>query len=152
MWGSMPLITMSTTVITVLHSAEFVHVPYESLSSLLVRYPLYRRAPLHTSGVCARTSLQGCSMISLSLQRTCWGFTGGVSPDHQVPPLASCGSQESPLLYPLIPNQTDPNIVHSIRTTDWYAKLGSTTYYTRPYTYRPMVVLFLWVVAPRTGP
>jgi hypothetical protein len=29
MWGSMPLMTVSTTVITVLHSAEVVHVPYE---------------------------------------------------------------------------------------------------------------------------
>jgi hypothetical protein len=36
-----------------------------------------------------------------------------VSPDvsvqnHQWPPLAPCGSQESPLLFPLIPIQTDP--------------------------------------------
>jgi hypothetical protein len=28
--------------------------------------------------------------------------------NHQGPPLASCGSQESLLLYPLIPNQADP--------------------------------------------
>jgi hypothetical protein len=36
-----------------------------------------------------------------------------VSPEVSVeitkgPPLVSCGSQESPLLYPLVPNQTDP--------------------------------------------
>jgi hypothetical protein len=30
MWGSMLLMTMSTTVITVLHSVEVVHVPHES--------------------------------------------------------------------------------------------------------------------------
>jgi hypothetical protein len=30
MWGSMPLMTVSTAVITVLHSAEVVHVPRES--------------------------------------------------------------------------------------------------------------------------
>jgi hypothetical protein len=53
-----------------------------------------------------------------------------------------CGFQESPLLYPLISNQTDLKRVHSIRTTDWYAKLGSTTYYSRSYPYRLMVVLF----------
>jgi hypothetical protein len=140
MWGSMPLMTVSTAVITVLHSAEVVYVPHESWSSLIAGYPLYRRVPLHTSGVCARTSLQGCSMVFPSLQRTCRGFTEGVSPDHQGPP------------YPLVPNQMDPKRVHSICTTDWYTKLGSTTYYTRPYPYRLMVVLFSWVVAPWTGP
>jgi hypothetical protein len=152
MWGSMPLMTVSTTVITVLHSAEVVHIPHEPQSSLIAGYPLYRRVPLHTSGVCARTSLQGCLMIFSSLQHTRWGFTGGVSPDHQGPPLAPCGFQESPLPYPLIPNQTDLKRVYSIRTADWYAKLGSTIYYTRLYPYRLMVVLFLWVVALWTGP
>jgi hypothetical protein len=34
--------------------------------------------------------------------------------------------------------------VHSICTTDWYAELGSTTYYTMSYPYRLMVVLFSW--------
>jgi hypothetical protein len=152
MWGSMPLMTMSMTVITVLHSVEVVHIPHESWSSLIARYPLYRRVPLHTFGVCAKTSLQDCAMVSPSLKRTRWGFNGGVSPDHQGSPLGPCGSRESPLPYPLIPNQTDPKRVHSIRTTDWYAKQGSTTYYTRPYPYRLMVVLFSWVVAPWTGP
>jgi hypothetical protein len=64
-WGSMPLMTMSTTVITVLHSVEVVHVTHESRSSSVAGYLLYRRVPLHTSGVCARTSLQGCSMVSI---------------------------------------------------------------------------------------
>jgi hypothetical protein len=135
-----------------LHSVEVVHIPHESRSSSVAGYPLLRGVPLHTSGVCARTSLQGCSMVSPSLQRTRWGFTGGVSPDHQGHPLVPCGSQESPLPYPLVPNQTDPKRVHSICTTDWHAKLGSTTYYTRPYRYRLMVVLFSWVVALWTGP
>jgi hypothetical protein len=152
MWGFMLLMTVSTTVITVLYSAEVVHIPHESQSSLIAWYPLYRWVPLHTSGVYARTSLQGCSMVSPSLHRTHWGFTGGVCPDHQGPPLVSCGSQESPLPYPFIPNQVDPKRVHSICTTDWYTKLGSTTYYTRPYLYRLMVVLFSWVAAPWTSP
>jgi hypothetical protein len=152
MWGSLSLMNMSTTVITVLYSAEVVHIPHESRSSLIVGYPLYRWLPLHTSGVCAKTSLQGCSMVFPSLQRTRWGFTGGVSPNHQGPPLASCGSQESQLPYPLIANQADPKRVYSICTTDWYAKLDSTTYYTRPYPYRLMVVLFSWVVDPWISP
>jgi hypothetical protein len=152
MWGSMPLMTVSMTVIIVLYSIEVVHIPHESQSALIAGYPLYRWVPLHTSRVCARTSLDGSSMVFPSLQRTCWGFTGGVSPNHQGPPLAPCGSQESPLPYLLIPNQMDPKRVHSICTTDWYAKLGSATYYTRPYPYRLMVVLFSWVVAPWTGP
>jgi hypothetical protein len=104
MWGSMPLMTMSTAVKTVLHSIEVVRISQESWSSWIAGYPWYRRAPLHAFRVCARTSLQGCSMVSPSLQCTRWGFTGGVSPDHQGPPLAPCGSLESPLLYPLVPN------------------------------------------------
>jgi hypothetical protein len=118
MCGSKPLMTVSMAVITVLHSTEVVHVPHESRSSSIAGYPLYRRVPLHTYRVCARTSLQDCSIVFPSLQHTRWGFTGGVSPDHQGNPLAPCGSQESPLAYPLIPNQTDPKRVHSIRTTD----------------------------------
>jgi hypothetical protein len=143
----MLLMTVSMTVITVLRSVEIVHIPHET-RSLIVGYPLYRRVPLHTSGVCASTSLQGCSIVFPSLQHTCSFPTRGISPDHQGPPLGPCGSQESPLPYPLIPNQTDPKRVHSILTADWYAKLGSTTYYTRPYPYRLMVVLFSWVVVP----
>jgi hypothetical protein len=36
----------------------------------IAEYCLYRQVPLHTSGVCARTSVQGCSMVFPSLQRT----------------------------------------------------------------------------------
>jgi hypothetical protein len=152
MWGYMPLMTMSTAVIIVLHSVEVVHIPHESWSSWIAGYLLYRWVPLRTSGVCAKTSLQGCSMVFPILQRAHWGFTGGVSPDHQGPPLVPCGSQESPLPYPLIPNQMNPKRVHSIHTTDWYAKQDSTTYYTRPFPYRLMVVLYWWVVARWTSP
>jgi hypothetical protein len=151
MWGSMPLMIVSTPVKIVLYSTELIHIPRESWPSWIDGYSLYRRATLHTFGVCTRTSLQGCSMVSPSLLRTCWGFTGGVSPDHQGPPLASCGSQESPLLYPLVPNHTDPKSFHSIRTTGWYIK---TTFYhiLRSYPYRLRVILFSWVVASWTGP
>jgi hypothetical protein len=152
MWGSMALMTVSMAVMIVSLSAEDVHIPDESWLSMLAEYPLYKWEPLHTSRLCVRTSLQGCSMVSPSLQRTHWGFTGSVSLDHQGPPLAPCGSQESPLLYPRIPNQADPKRVHSIHTTDWYTKLGSTTYNTRPYPYRLMVVLFSWVATPWIGP
>jgi hypothetical protein len=151
MWGSMSLMIVSMAFMIVWLSAKVAHIPHESWSSLLAGYPLYRQASLHTFGMCARTSLQGYSMVSPNLQRTRWGFTKGVNPYHQGPPLASCGSQESPLLYPHIPNQANLKRVHSIHTADWYNKLGSTTYYTRPYPYRLMVILFLWVVAPWTG-
>jgi hypothetical protein len=122
MWGSMLLMTVSTTVKTVLYFAEVVHIPHESWPSWLAGYSLYRWALLHTSEVCTRSSLQSCSMVSSSLQRTRWGFTEGVSPDHQGSPLELCGSQESPLLYPLIPSQTDPKSFYSIHITGWYAK------------------------------
>jgi hypothetical protein len=36
----MPLMTVSTAVITVLHYAEVVHIPHESRSTLIVGYPL----------------------------------------------------------------------------------------------------------------
>jgi hypothetical protein len=42
MWGSMPLMTVSTTVITVLHSTEVLHVPHGSRSSSVAGYPLYK--------------------------------------------------------------------------------------------------------------
>jgi hypothetical protein len=77
--------TMSTAVITVLHSVDVVHIPHESWSSLILGYPLCRWVPLHTSRVCPRTPLQGCSMVFPSLLRTRWGFTGSVSLDHQGP-------------------------------------------------------------------
>ena len=46
MWGSMPLMTVSTAVKTVLHSAEVVHVSHESRLSLAAGYPLYGRNTL----------------------------------------------------------------------------------------------------------
>jgi hypothetical protein len=57
-------------VIIVLHSVEVVHVPHGSWSSLIAGYPLYWWVPIQTSGVCARTSLQGCSMVFPSLHHT----------------------------------------------------------------------------------
>jgi hypothetical protein len=45
----------------------------------IAEYSLYRRAPLHTSKVCARKSQQDCSMVSSSLQCTHWGFTASMS-------------------------------------------------------------------------
>jgi hypothetical protein len=154
MWGSMPLVTISMVVNTVLHSVEVVHLPHESWPSWIAGYSLYRWAPLHTSRMCTRTSLQGCLMVSPSLQRIHWGFTGGVSPDHQAPPpplrrivltrVHSFTHSFSTRRIPRASTQSAPPI-----GTPW---LASTTYYVRPYPYRLMVVLFLWVVATWTGP
>jgi hypothetical protein len=53
MWGSMPLTTMSTTVVIVLHSTEVVHVPCESWLSLESRILVVPRSTLtHFWGVC----------------------------------------------------------------------------------------------------
>jgi hypothetical protein len=41
-WGSMPLIIVSTTVMTVLRSIEVVYIPHESRLSLVARHPLIR--------------------------------------------------------------------------------------------------------------
>jgi hypothetical protein len=152
MWGSLSLMTVSTAVKTVLHFAEVVHTPHESWPSWIAGYSLYRQAPLHTFGVCARTSLHGCWMVSPSLQHTRWGFTRGVCLHHQGPPLAPCGSQEIPLLYPLVPNQTDLKSLAQSTPPVGTSRLDSTTYYVRPYLYRLMVVLFSWVAAPWIRP
>jgi hypothetical protein len=48
------------------------HSPWVAIT-LIAGYLLYRRVPLHTSKVGARTSLQGCSMVFPSLQCTHWG-------------------------------------------------------------------------------
>jgi hypothetical protein len=87
-------------------------------------------------------------MVSLSLQRTHRGFTEGVNSDHQGPPLVPCASQESPLLYPLISNKTDPKSLAQFAPPVSTPRLESTTYYARLYPYRLIVVLFSWVANP----
>jgi hypothetical protein len=52
------------------HAAEVVHVTMSRDYPQIVEYSLYRRALLHTSKVCARKSLQDCSMVSSRLQHT----------------------------------------------------------------------------------
>jgi hypothetical protein len=151
MRGSIPLMTMSMTVKTVLHSTEVVHIPHESWPSWIAGYSLYRWAPLHTSGVCAWTLVQGCSMVFPSLQCTCWGFTEGVGSNQ---------TTQAPLLHlmvlattnPHIFNQMDPKSLAQSAPSVGMARLVSTTYYARPYPYRLMVVLFSWVAAPWTSP
>jgi hypothetical protein len=133
----MPLMTVSMSVMTVLQSAEVAHIPHESRLSLIARHPLIQRNTFtHFRGVRLDITTRFFNVLI----------------DHQGPPITSFGPQESPLLYPLIPIQMDPLGVHCTRYTDWYAKLASTTYYARLYLCRLMVILFLWVVAPRTGP
>jgi hypothetical protein len=142
MWGSMPLMIMSTTVVIVLHSTEAVHILHESWPSCIAGYSMYRWAPLHTSRVGVEHHYKAVQWFHLACS-----VPAEVSPDVSVqitkgPPLVSCGSHESLLLYPLIPNQTDPKRVHSIRTTDWHAKPGSTIYYTWSYPYKIWLYYF----------
>jgi hypothetical protein len=88
----------------------------------IAEYSLYRRALLHTSKVCARKSLQDCSMVSSSLLHTHRGFTAGVSiTPTQKPPLVPCGFQPSQL-YPHHPT-VPPSQLH--RTSQRFALLAS---------------------------
>jgi hypothetical protein len=93
----------------------------------IAEYSLYRCAPLHTSEVCARKSLQDCSMVSSSFWNTHWGFTASVSiASTQKPPRVLYGFSHRS--FPTQPVGTP--------------RLDSTIYYIRPYPYRLMVVLF----------
>jgi hypothetical protein len=59
MWGSMPLMTVSTTVITVLHSAEVVHVTHESwLSSDSWILIVPTSTLTHFQGVCQEITIR----------------------------------------------------------------------------------------------
>jgi hypothetical protein len=152
MWGSMLLMPVSTTIKTVLHYVEVVRIPHESWPSWIAGYSLYRWAPLHISGVCARTSLQGCSMVSPSLQCTHWDFIRGVSPDHQEPLLRYVVLRKVHSFTHSFPTKWIPRA--STQSAPPVSKpiLDFTTYYARSYPYRLMVVLFSWVVTPWTTP
>jgi hypothetical protein len=153
MWGPMPLMTVSTVVMTVWLSAEVVHIPHESWSSLLAGYSLYRWASLQTSRVCARTSLQGYSMVSPSLQHNHWGFTGGVSTYHQGPLLHRVALRRIHSFTHSFPTRRIPReSTQSAPPVGATTHENSTTYYITPYLYRLMVVPFSWLVAPWTGP
>jgi hypothetical protein len=96
----------------------------------IAEYSLYRRALLHTSKVCARKSLQDCSMVSSSLQRTLWGFTASVSiAPTQKPRLVPCGfgHRSFPHTIPRFCHRSftkHPSGLPSQlpRTAGWYAK------------------------------
>jgi hypothetical protein len=55
----MPLMTMGTAVIIVYTLYRMYTFPMSHDYPWIAKYSLYRRAPLHTSDVCARKSLQG---------------------------------------------------------------------------------------------
>jgi hypothetical protein len=97
----------------------------------IAEYSLYRRALLHTSKVCARKSLQDCSMVSSSLQRTHRGFTASVSiTPTQKPPLVPCGFSHRSLSH-TIPRFSRRSLTKHPsglpsqlpRTAGWYAKM-----------------------------
>jgi hypothetical protein len=100
----MLLITVSMTVMTVLHFAEVVHIPHESRLYLVASHPLIRRNNFTHFQVCARISLQGFQWLLLACSAPTEVSLEVSVQNHQGTPLALSGSQESPLLYPLIPN------------------------------------------------
>jgi hypothetical protein len=136
MWGSMPLMTVSMTVKIVLHSAEVVHIPHESWPSWIARYLLYKWAPLHTFGLCTRTSLQGYLIVSPSLQHTRWGFTGDVSLDHQGPLLHHVVLKRVHSFTHSFPSRRIPRVSTQSVPPVGTPRLDSTIYYIRSYPYR----------------
>jgi hypothetical protein len=76
----MPLITVSTTVMTVLHSAEVVHIPHESRFSWVA-----------TFGVFVRTSLQGFLRTSSNLTVPAEVSLEVLVQITMGPPLTPCG-------------------------------------------------------------
>jgi hypothetical protein len=103
-----PLITVSMTVKTVLHSAKVAHIPHESRLSLVARHPLIRRSTFtHFRGVCQDITTRLFQWLNLVCSALAEVIPEVSVQNHQGPPLASCGFQESPLHYPLVPIQAD---------------------------------------------
>ena len=149
--------TVSTAVITVLHSAEDVHVTHESRLSLDSRILVVPTSTLtHFQGVCQEITTRLFNgfpyLVTYPLRfhrrrehRThpeapscaLWvpAITGLPTPSH------GSAIAASPNI-PAICHRSFP--AQPVGTP----RLDSTTYYVRSYPYRLMVVLFSWVVAP----
>jgi hypothetical protein len=148
-WGSMLLMTMSTAVITVLHSAEVVHVTHESWFSsdrriLVVPGNHYKTVQwFHLDcNVPTEVSLPAWASHPPRSPLLCL-----MGPAIAASPTPSHGSAiTTSLNIQVVCHHSFP--AQPVGTP----RLDSTTYYARPYPCRLMVVLFSWVVAPWTGP
>jgi hypothetical protein len=89
MWGSMLLMTMSTTVITVLYSIEVLHVPHESWLSLKSRILIVPMSTLtHFRGVCYKNHYKAVQ----------WSHPACNIPTEVSPPVWASHPPRSPLL------------------------------------------------------
>jgi hypothetical protein len=102
----MPLMTVSTTIITVLHSAEVVHIPQESRSSLIAGYPLYNEYPY---------TLLGC-VLGHHYKVVQW-FSLVCSVPAEVSPEVSVQITKVPLLHRVVLRRVH-SLTHSL-TTRW---------------------------------
>jgi hypothetical protein len=102
MWGSVPLMTVSTAVITVLHSAEVVHVTHESWLSSDSRISLYWWALLHTSKVWPGNHYETVQWFHLSCN----------IPTEVSPPAWASHPPRSPLL--CLVGSSHRNFIHTI--------------------------------------
>jgi hypothetical protein len=153
----MPLMTVSTTVITVLHSAEDVHVTHESRSSLDSRILIVPTSTLtHFQGVCQEITtilFNGFPYLvtyPLRFHRRREHRTHPEAPSCalSVPAIAAFPTPSHGSAIAASPNI--PAVCHLSFPAQPVGtpRLDSTTYYVRPYPYRLMIALFSWVVAP----
>jgi hypothetical protein len=127
----MLLMTVSTSVITVLHSVEVVHVPHESRLSLAARYPLYGWNTLtHFWGVRYEIT---ASLFNGFIYLVTYPLRFHHQCEHRTPPEASSCALWVPAITALyIPFHgsfiaASPNIPTVLqsqlpRTAGWYAK------------------------------
>jgi hypothetical protein len=153
----MPLMTVSTAVITVLHSAEVVHITHESWLSSDSRILVVSTSTLtHFQGVCQEITTR---LFNGFIQLVTYPLRIHRQREHRthpetpscalwVPAIAAlptpshCSAIAASLNIPTVCHLSFP--AQPVGTP----RLDSTTYYARPYPYRLMVVLFSWVVAP----
>jgi hypothetical protein len=161
MWGSMPLMTVSTTVITVLHSAEVVHVTHESwLSSDSWILVVPMSTLTHFQGVCQKITTR---LFNGFLQLVTYPLRFYRRCEHRTHPEApSCALWVSAIA--ALPTSSHGSAIAASPNISavWHLsfpaqpvgtpRLDSTIYYVRPCSYRLMIVLFSWVVALWTSP
>jgi hypothetical protein len=161
MWGSMPLMTVSTTVIIVLHSTEDVHVTHESwLSSDSWILVVPTSTLTHFQGVCQEITTR---LFNGFLYLVTYPLRFHRQREHRTHPEAPSCALWVPAITALPTSSHGSAIAASLNIPAvchlsfpaqpvGTPRLDSTTYYARPYPYRLMVVLFSWVVASWTGP
>jgi hypothetical protein len=161
MWGSMPLMTMSTAVIIVLQSAEAVHVTHESWLSSDSRILIVPMSTLtQFQGVCQEITTR---LFNGFIYLVTYPLRFHRPREHRTHPEAPSCALWVPAITALptpshcstiVASLNIPAVCHRSFPAQLVGmpRLDSTMYYARPYPYRLMVVLFSWVVAPWAGP